>query len=116
AVLMAFRKTDTNLEGNWVNLPWYGSADSAKWISLNSSDGFYMNVGSVARLIGRIPNGKRIRIQGAYQIREQTDGQPGDGVIRINGVEVLRVPHGEAPFKRTPFDLDISSYAGRHVM
>ncbi len=116
AVLLAVRKIGTDLVGNWRSLPLYRSVDSAKWIDANSSNGFYMNVGTVGRLVGLIPKSKSVRIQGAYQIREQTDGQPGDGVICINGVEVLRVPCGKAPFKQTPFDVDISSYAGQHVL
>lgn len=116
AVLLAVRKTSTDLIGGWAKLKWYGSVDSLKWIKTDAAGNFTMNVGAVGRLVGRIPDAANVRMQGAFQIREQTVGSPGDGVIRINGVEVLRIPHGKPPFPRIPFDVDISSYAGRHVL
>src|SRR5205814_6117103 len=70
AELIAFRKIDTKLSGEWVRLPWYKTVDTAKWIDLNSSQGFYMNVGSVGRLVGQVPVSKRVRIVGEFQIRE----------------------------------------------
>jgi len=85
AYLIAFKRTDTDLKGNWPNLPWYGSPDSLKWITGNASNGFSMTVGAIGRFVGKIPKVKNVRIQGSYKMREVVLGGPGDGVIRING-------------------------------
>ena len=40
----------------------------------------------------------------------------GDGVVRMNGREVLRVPPGREPYQMHPFDVDISAFAGQYVL
>jgi hypothetical protein len=120
AWLIAFRKTDFELEGNWINLPWYGSQDSGKWITGNGTNpetGFLMTVGACIRLVGKIPAGREIRIQGSYRMNPDSPGHQhaGDCVMRINGSEVYRAPHGDYPYPETEFDVDISEYAGKYV-
>jgi hypothetical protein len=46
-------------------------------------------------------------------------GQPkslGDGVVRINGREVLRIPPGDPPVQVHPFDADLTAFAGQHIL
>src|SRR5205085_3760056 len=102
AQLIAFRPSETLLIGLWVNMPWYGSIDNAKWIKGNDSTGFLMNVGAIGRIIGKVPQAKSVRIKGAYTMHEVTSGFPGDGVIRINGAEIVRLKPGEKPYKQMP--------------
>ncbi|MHB9071585.1 MAG: DUF6259 domain-containing protein [Sedimentisphaerales bacterium] len=116
ANLIAFKKTDTELKGLWSSLPWYGSPDALKWMKGNDANGFEVAVGAIGRILGKIPEATKISIQGSYKMNETTTGSPGDGVIRINGIEILRVPHGGSPFKDVPFNVDISKYAGMYVM
>jgi hypothetical protein len=116
ANLMAFKRSETELLGPWVDWPLYGSNDSLKWIKGNDANGFDMSVGTVGRFVGRIPKAPVVRIQGSYTMVEHGPDNTGEGVVRINGVEVLRVPHGGMPFKEQPFDVDISAYAGQYVL
>jgi len=104
------------LDGLWIKLPWYGSIDNAKWITGNDSTGYRMNVGSIGRIIGKIPQARSVHVKGAYTMLEGGTGFPGDGVIRINGTEILRLKHGEKPYRQVPFDSDISRYMGQHVI
>jgi hypothetical protein len=55
-------------------------------------------------------------MQGAYAMRDESIGPTGDGVIRINGAEVMRLDPGPRPFARRVFDVDVSAYAGLEVM
>ena len=64
--------------------------------------------------MGKIPD-VGARMQGSYQISESGIGPPGDGVIRINGSEVWRAPHGQRPYPETFFDVDLSPRAGQYV-
>lgn len=114
ATLLAVRKVDTELNGVFSSLPWYGSRDALKWMKPNPENGFEMAVGTIGRVIGRIPSASSIHIQGEYQVSPQLS-PPTDGVIRINGAEVLRIPPGDKPYKRVAFDQDITSYAGKYV-
>jgi len=116
AQLLAFRKADTRLEGLWTKLPWYGSIDNAKNIFDDKANGYGMQVGALGRIIGKVPQAKRVSIKGAYSMLADGVGAPGDGVVRINGKEVLRLKYGEKPYKQVPFDLDISSYMGQDIL
>src|SRR5439155_11081306 len=62
AQLIAFRRSDTPLDGLWIKLPWYGSIDNAKWITGNDSTGYRMNVGSIGRIIGKIPQARSVHV------------------------------------------------------
>ncbi len=116
AVLIGFRKTETELGGKWKDLRLYRSRDELKSIAPNKTDGFSMAVGAIGRFVGKIPAAKSIRLQGSFRITDEGTGFLGDFVVRINGTEVLRVPHGERPYKDTPFDVDISKYAGQYAI
>lgn len=115
AWLIAFRKTDCDLVGDWLKFPWHASKDVAKWVTGNKSNGFSMGVGAIGRFVGRIPSAHEIRIQGSYKMNDDAKGPPGDGVIRINGKELFHAPHGTKPYPETPFDVDLSAYAGQYV-
>jgi len=74
-----------------------------------------MNVGAFVIYLGRFPEAKRIRFQGTYQVHATT-GAPGDGVVLLNGRQVLRVPTGDYPYPVMEFDQDISSFAGKYAL
>jgi len=114
SMLLAFKRTDTKLAGKWTNLPWQKSKDNAK-AAMMSGDSLHLNVGAFAIFIGKLPQARSIRLEGSY-IVSSTTGAPGDGVVLINGNQVLRVPAGEPPYKVHDFNTDISSYAGQYVL
>ena len=114
SMLLAFKRTDTELAGKWTTLPWQASKDNAK-LAMTSGDSLHLNVGAWAIYIGRLPDAKSIHLQGSYIVSSST-GAPGDGVVLINGTQVLRVPTGEPPYKVRAFDADISAYAGQYVL
>jgi hypothetical protein len=114
SMLLAYKRTDSILQGNWVNLPWQGSKDNAKYAA-TGADSFTMNIGAFAIFIGKLPQAKSIRLEGSY-IVNTTTGAAGDGVVLINGKQVMRVPAGDYPYKSHTFSQDISSYAGQYVL
>jgi hypothetical protein len=116
AELIAFKRSDQPLEGSWPKLRWHGSIDNAKYITGNDRNGYRSGVGSIGRIIGKVPQAKSVRAKGAYQMIEGGTGFPGDGVIRINGKEIARFPYGEKPYPITPFDIDLSPYMGQYIM
>ena len=80
-----------------------------------SGDNVSMNVGAFVIYIGKLPAAKSLRLQGSYGVGSTT-GAPGDGVVLLNGKQVLRVPTGEYPYPVTKFDADISAFAGQYVL
>jgi hypothetical protein len=63
-----------------------------------------------------MPDAESIRVTGAYQMRDSSIGPSGDGVLRINGEELLRLPAGPRPFAKHDLDIDVSSFRGKDVM
>lgn len=116
SVLLAVKRETNELNGLWRSLPWKKTLDSLTIVEPNGEADFGTQVGGIARISGRLPNAKSIRIQGSYQMSEDGPGPPGDGVVRINGKEVLRIDHGARPYPRKDFDVDISSFAGQSVL
>jgi hypothetical protein len=114
STLLAFRRTETELAGPWIQLPWQRGKDTSK-TAAPSGDDFSVNVGAFAIFIGRFPEARGLRLQGSYTVGSTT-GPPGDGVVLLNGKQVLRIPTGDYPYPVTKFDADISSYAGRYVL
>src|SRR5437773_9186916 len=50
-------------------------------------------------------------------MREAAFNSRGDGVIRINGTEVMRLAPGQGPpFNAIPFDIDVTAFGGQYVM
>lgn len=116
SMLIAFKKSDAELSGRWIDLSWQQSKDSAKWVHPNDEGGFSMNVGAFGIMIGKLPQASSIRLEGSYKITTGNENHPGDGLVLINGKEVLRVPAGTAPYTRKKFVADISEYAGQDVL
>ncbi len=133
--LLVFGRSDTVLAGRWVDLPWQISPMHRQWYVgrrttlSHSSDGpvrlptdsgdMHTHVTGRGVIIGRLPDANSIRIHGAYRMSDRVPNGYGDGVIRINGREVLRIPiepPGETPRKVHPIDVDISKFAGQHVL
>ena len=91
--------------------------DDAGNLIPNSDIGFTGYTSGIGILVGKLPQSEHLRVQGSY-------GTPGgieqsclgDGVVMINGKEVLRIPPGKPPYQMHDFDVDISSFAGQFVM
>jgi hypothetical protein len=113
SMLLAFRRTELELAGLWANLPWQRAKDTSKNARPSRQD-FWMNVGAFAVFIGKFPDAEGLRLQGKYQVTSTT-GAPGDGVVLINGRQILRVPTGDYPYPINDFDTDIGAYAGQYV-
>lgn len=116
SVLLAVRRSDVVLYGPWRSLPWMPSQDSAKAVGIRDHRDFATEVGGIARILGKFPEAKSIRLKGAYGMRNEGPGPSGDGVIRINGKKVARIAAGNRPYVSHDFDVDISAYAGKHVL
>ncbi len=130
-MLIGFRNTDKELDGLWVELPWQVPANQRSWhLSrhnlmdnlidgpsrlLKDGDGFFNHVAGMGVIIGQFPEAKKIRLQGAWGMRHEVVDTVGDGVIRINGQEVLRMKPGRQPFPLQCFDVDVTKFAGQHV-
>ncbi len=132
ATLIAFRKSDVELSGEFADLPVYTSLQQRNFYfgqhqvldystegpvrKMRDMNAFYAHLTGTGVLIGRLPDAGSIRIQGAYGMREESIITDGDAVIRINGNEVMRMPPGPRPYEVHSFKVDISAHAGRHVM
>jgi len=130
--LLAFRQSDVILSGKWTDLPWQAPPKQRVWFlaqhvnygypsdgpvrSLYKRNGFTTHVAGEGVIIGKLPKAKSIHLKGAYRMGEQTTGSEGDGVIKLNGQEVLRIPPGPKPYKTHCFDVDVSRFAGQYVM
>ncbi|HBR20626.1 MAG TPA: hypothetical protein DD726_10500, partial [Phycisphaerales bacterium] len=115
SMLLAFKRTDTELKGKWVSSPWQRAVGANKGFVAVTGDGFFNHVNGKAYIVGRLPNVKSLRLKGAYGMFENPITL-GDGHVRINGAVVLRVPPGDKPYQMQPFDVDISAYAGQYVL
>jgi hypothetical protein len=115
-ILRAYRRSDVELIGLWADLPWLPPGNRSGRVNEDGKGGFHVSVSGYGVIPGKMPDADSIRIQGAYAMRDSSIGPPGDGVIRINGAELLRLDPGPRPFAQQEFDLDVSSYAGMDVM
>ena len=116
SILLAVKQADNLLIGKWAALPWMPSIDSGRWMQKKGDDSFTLSVGGIGRILGRLPSSKVVRLKGSYGVSNVGPGPSGDGVVRLNGKEVLRVPAGSRPYKMKEFDVDISEYAGKAVL
>lgn len=116
SVLLAVKRLDTELNGYWTSLPVITSPDSAKFVNPKGDKTFHVTVGGIGRLQGRLPQAGSIRLKGSYGMLEEGPGPAGDGVVRINGAEVLRIGAGTRPYEFHDFDVDITPFAGKPVL
>ena len=121
SVILAFPKTDTELTGAIGALPWQVPPRQRTYFVTQQLPGdpnsFTVGVTAIIVLNGRLPDAESIRLQGAYKLNDETHvATTGDGVIQVNGAEVLRVPPGPRPFEVHDFNTDLSRFAGRHVL
>lgn len=130
--LIAFEKRDIELSGAWSELPWQTSLLQRSFYlgqhrvldystegpvrKMRDINAFYTHVAGIGAIVGRMPEGGTIRLQGGYGMREESIITDGDAVIRINGKEIMRVPAGPRPYKVHSFDVDVTGYAGQYVM
>ena len=132
--IIAFREMDNPLEGPWVDLPWRTPHEQRTWHvgrherNEYPGDGplqipyrvsaFYNKTSGRGVILGKLPEEDRnVRLVGAYKLRD--DGSSlvgGDGIIRINGREIVHLNNGQKPFTMMTFDVDLSHLAGEHVM
>ena len=115
SMLLAFKRTDTELKDKWVSLPWQTAVDARPGFVVGQGEGFFNHVGGKAYIIGKLPQAKSIRLKGSYGMFHQPITL-GDGHVRINGSVVLRVPPGDKPYRMQSFNADISAYAGQYVL
>lgn len=112
------------LEGYLTDLPWHLAKHKApkalfdQASSLFPPHGFFNIVAGSGVWFGELPAASNIRIRGSYLMRDANwIGSIGDGVIRINGNEVVRLNPGSGPpFPILPFDTDISQFQGEDVL
>ena len=131
--IIAFREMDNPLEGPWVDLPWRTPHEQRTWHvgrherNEYPGDGplqipyrvsaFYNKTSGRGVILGKLPEDRNVRLVGAYKLRD--DGSSlvgGDGIIRINGREIVHLNNGQKPFTMMTFDVDLSHLAGEHVM
>lgn len=122
--ILAFRN-DSNglLVGALAGLPWHVATHKApRSLFDNQSsefppDGFFTIIAGSGVWIGQLPAASSIHIQGAFQMRDESwMGSVADAVIRINGVEVMRLNPGSGPpFPLRSFDIDVTQFAGQEV-
>jgi len=131
AQLLAVQQKDVELKGPCVDFPWEAPNLQRSWYfgrhvmqgypadgpaqELEPCHGFYIHVGGTGQIVGRIPESKSIRLQGAYGQRQVSLKSRGTGIVRVNGGEVLNIDPGEPPFRIQSFDVDLTPYAGQYV-
>lgn len=114
----AVRRSEMQLVGRWVHFPLQTPAQVPGWVSREGTENLVNMVGGIALAVGKLPQTANIRLTGAYGMNDASspEAAPGDGVVRINGAEVLRINPGARPYQLIPFDVDISAFAGRYVL
>jgi hypothetical protein len=132
ATLLAVRKIDVELAGRCVDLPWESPLFQRSWyfgrlavmgypadgpvLQEEESDGFYIHVGGTGQIVGKFPEAGRIRLQGAYGMRQGSSKTRGHGIVRINGREVLNIDPGNPPYRIYPYDVDLTEFAGQYAL
>ena len=115
SVLLAFTKSNMQLVGKWASLPWEWPPQERAGFVNGEGDGFFQHVAGTGQIIGKLPRAKSIRLKGSWGMGSRPKSL-GHAVVRINGKQVLRIPPGEEPFKPKTFDVDVTSFAGRHIL
>ncbi len=121
AVLRAFKRSSQVISGKWANLQLSWPQHQPGYVEVASSlyppDGIFEAVSGTGFIFGKLPLSDSIHLKGSYRMRDDAYNSKGDGVIRINGTEVMRVSPGTgAPYSAIPFDVDVTSFAGQYVM
>ena len=132
SAILAFRPSDAPLVGPWKDLPWQLPREQRNWyvgqhvrmeypsdgplLQEYRTNAFYCHVGGWGLIVGKLPSGKSVKLSGAYAMLPETTSPPCDGVLRINGKEVLRIAAGQPPFQTHAFDVDLAAFAGQHVL
>lgn len=114
SVLLAFARNDTELAGRWIDLPWQIPPQKRNYVH-EEGDGFSNHVGGWAKIIGRFPEAKSLRLQGGWSISGRAHSV-GEAVIRINGQEMVRMTPGAPPYPLWTFEKDISGFAGQYAL
>jgi hypothetical protein len=116
SVITAFRRLDIPLTGPWTGFPLQSRPYYSGYIDRNESEGFHSAVTGIGIIIGRLPDAKRVRLQGSYEIMPESIGDGNLGTLRINGRQVWQAPAEKPPFAHHEFDVDVSALAGDYVM
>ena len=132
SLLLAVRQTDVELSGPCVELPWEAPSFQRSWyfgrqtllgypadgpvLEKENGDGFYIHVGGTGQIVGKFPDTSSIRLQGAYGMRQISLKTRGQGIIRVNGKELLNIDPGDPPYPIHSFDVDLGTFSGRHVL
>ncbi len=116
SVIMAFRRLDLPLTGPWLDFPLQARPYYTGYIDRDESVGFHSAVTGIGIIIGRLPEAKRIRLLGSYEVMRESIGDGNQGTLRMNGKELWRAPVEKPPFAKHEFDIDVSTLAGEYVM
>ncbi len=120
SLLWAYRKLDVPLVGKCVNLHWQVSPRQRDGHFVPKDDSFITAVTATGLFIGRLPDSNSIHLTGSYGLLPGSVIDVGDnrGVIRINGKEVSStlIVGANRPYPIQNFDVDLSAYAGQHVV
>ena len=124
AVIRAFARSAQPLDGRWSDHAWTRPQHKIAYVSQQDSlfqpDGFFNHIGGEGFIIGWLPEAERVHVLGGWQLRDTFVATGGDGVLRVNGTEVLRLDPGDAPGPvdtgPMPFDVDLTAWSGRFVM
>jgi hypothetical protein len=121
SILTAFPKTDVAIVGKLMDVPWQVPPCQRTYFIKPPGAGqpnvFACAVTGMVLLNGKLPDAKNIHLKGAYKLSDDTHvATTADGVIRINGKQIVHEAPGERPFQAKPFDVDISEFGGQNVL
>jgi len=107
------------ISGLWANIPWSRPLHKTTLLSETDSiypDSFFAQVAGAGLFNGKFPAATSIRATGEWGMRDSSVWSDPDAVIKVNGIEVLRLGAGSGPpFSLFPFDVDLTQFADQHV-
>ena len=120
-VLLAFVGSDKQLTGKLTDLPWQTSPKQRPGMvrqeAATPPNSFISGISGIMFVNGTLPQASGLHLRGTFKVSEETHvANSCEGVIRINGNQIVRVPMGERPFKAQPFDADLGAYVGQQVL
>jgi hypothetical protein len=120
-ILRVFQRSQQVMQGYWIDIfsstPKHKSTLVTGLYSLFPPKGIWCHMSGEGFIIGKFPRATSIRIQGSWGMHDDAVYSVGDGVVRINGIEVMRLDPGVGPpYDMIPFDVDITAFCGKYAM
>jgi hypothetical protein len=121
SIIRVFERSQQVMEGYWADIftatPPQKSTLVTTLYSIFPPYGIWCHIGGEGFIIGKLPNATGISIQGSWGMYDDALNSVGDGVVRINGAEVMRLDPGVGPpYDMVPFNVDITAYSGQYAM